>query len=62
MERWPVCPVRERIGTGLGFNAEVQVIEGFDGDGSLVLDRRMWDGINDERLAPIGGASERRKK
>ena len=55
--------VRERIRTGLRFNAEVQVIDGFDGDGSVIVDRRMRDDIDDERLAPLGGgASERRHR
>jgi hypothetical protein len=50
----------ERIQTDLRFSAEVQVI---DGDGGVIVDRRMWDGINDERLAPLGGgASERRDR
>ena len=43
--------------------AEVQVIDGFDGDGGVIVDRRMADRINDERLAPLGGgASERRDR
>jgi hypothetical protein len=55
--------VRERIRTGLRFNAEVQVIDGFDGGGSVIVARRMRDDIDDERLAPLGGgASERRHR
>jgi hypothetical protein len=35
----------------------------FDGDGSVIVDRRMRDDIDDERLAPLGGgASERRHR
>jgi hypothetical protein len=55
----------ERIHTGLRFSAEVQVINGFDGDGDggVIIGRRTRDGINDERLAPLGGgASERRDR
>ena len=53
----------ERIHTGLRFSAAVQVINGFDGDGGVIVDRRIRDGINDERLAPLGGgASERRDR
>jgi hypothetical protein len=53
----------ERIHTGLRFSAEVQVINGFDGDGGVIIGRRTRDGINDERLAPLGGgASERRDR
>jgi hypothetical protein len=39
----------------------VQVIDRLDG--RVIVDRRVWDGINDERLAPLGGgASERRDR
>jgi phenylacetate-CoA ligase len=49
--------IKQRIRSGLRFNADVHFVPALDGDG-VIVDRRNWEGLRPEPLATSGARDQ----